>query len=115
MLKLIKLSIYRLLMMTKLIHLIPKLDTSCSQQCMFKTILEFFVSYNMVTMYISLRLLYIFKRFSNLFAINNETGKITVQKKAPTSAGVIELVVLAQDLGIPPLQSSAHILVSLHI
>lgn len=66
----------------------------------------------MVTMYISLRLLYILNRFSNLFAIQNKTGKITVHKKAPTSAGVIELVVLAQDLGIPPLQSSAHILVS---
>ncbi|XP_065927708.1 protocadherin gamma-B4 [Magallana gigas] len=50
--------------------------------------------------------------FSNLFAIHNKTGKITVQKKAPTSAGVIELVALAQDRGIPPLRTSVHILLS---
>lgn len=64
-------------------------------------------------MHISILLLYILKRFSNLFAIHNKTGKITVQKKAPTSAGVIELVALAQDRGIPPLRTSVHILVSL--
>uniref|UniRef100_K1Q8F0 Protocadherin alpha-11 n=1 Tax=Magallana gigas TaxID=29159 RepID=K1Q8F0_MAGGI len=49
---------------------------------------------------------------SNFFAIHNKTGKISIQKKPPTSAGVIELVVLAEDLGSPPLQSSAQILLS---
>lgn len=53
-----------------------------------------------------------FCRSSNFFAIHNKTGKISIQKKPPTSAGVIELVVLAEDLGSPPLQSSAQILVN---
>lgn len=49
---------------------------------------------------------------SNFFSIHNKTGKITVQKKPPVSAGVIEMVVLAEDLGTPPLQSSAQIVLS---
>nr|XP_022301438.1 protocadherin-like wing polarity protein stan isoform X1 [Crassostrea virginica] len=50
--------------------------------------------------------------WSSSFSIDNKTGNITVKERPTITTGQIELIVEAQDLGVPPLQSSVAVLLS---
>nr|XP_022293519.1 protocadherin gamma-B7-like isoform X2 [Crassostrea virginica] len=50
--------------------------------------------------------------WSSSFSIDNKTGRITVKERPTFTTGQIELIVEAQDLGVPPLRSSVAVLLS---
>ena len=104
---------YRRWMMMKPILQILKYDTSSIRRCMY-IYFKCQRTRHFRRKYIFLSLTTKYKkhyRWSSSFSIDNKTGNITVKERPTITTGQIELIVEAQDLGVPPLQSSVAVLV----